>query len=319
MRIDQMRGKKIGIIGAGSVGATAAYSLAMMGICDEIVLYDIVPGIAIGKALDIGQAAVYSPKNTVITGAIEPSDMKECDIVVITAGVPRKGDMTRADLLLINVKIIKETVENIKTYSPNAIIICVSNPLDVLTYSVYRLTGWDRKRIIGMAGALDSARMAYQINAKTGNIIAVTKAVVLGEHGQSMIPYPKLSSVGGVPLDQILSDDEIADIAVRTRDGGAEIVKYLGTSAYYAPGRAVSVMIEAILSDSRIVIPSTVILEGEYGYRDVAVGVPVVLGEHGIEEIIQLDFDATMQEKFKVSVNAVKEGIALLEEHRFFD
>ena len=314
-----MVGRKVGIVGAGFVGATAAYSLAMLGTCHEVVLYDIAPGVAEAKALDIGQSTNYSPQGTIVSAAKDPSDIKDCDLVVITAGVPRKGDMTRADLLMINAKIMKDVVGNIKEYSPNAIILCVSNPLDVMTYTIQKLTGWDRRRIIGMAGALDGARMAYQIHKIVGFGAGQIKAMVIGDHGQNMIPYPDISVVGGVPLKQLISREDMEKIIARTKEGGAEIVKLMGTSAYFAPGRAISVMVEAILDDSRIVMSSSVILDGEYGYKDVAVGVPVVLGAKGVEEIIELELDEEMSEKFKVSVDSIREGIDILKENNFYD
>ena len=314
-----MVGRRVGIIGAGMVGATAAYSLVMTGTCHRVILYDIAPDVAKGKAIDIGQSTCYSPKGTMVEAVEDISGIKECDIVVVTAGVPRRSDMTRADLLMINAGIMKDIVEGIKRYSPHAIILCVSNPLDVMTYVIQKLTGWDRSRIIGMAGALDGARMAYQIQQKVGYGSGQTRAMILGEHGQHMIPYPEISTVGGVPLNQLVSKKDMENIIARTKEGGAEIVKYLGTSAYYAPGRSVSVMVEAILDDSRIVMPSSVVLEGEYGYQDIAVGVPIVLGARGAHEIIELTLDKGMKEKFKESVEAIRENIDVLEMKGFFD
>ncbi len=313
-----MVGRKVGIVGAGFVGATAAYSLAMMGTCHEVVLYDIVPEVAIGKAIDIGQSTNYSPQGTIVTAAEKASDMKNCDIVVITAGVPRRSEMTRADLLMINAKIMTEVVENIKTHSPDAVILCVSNPLDVMTYVVHKLTGWESNRILGMAGALDGARMAYQIHKKVGYGAGQTRAMVIGDHGQNMIPYTDISGVGGIPLNQLIGKSDIDEIVEHTKEGGAEIVKYLGTSAYYAPGRAIAKMVEAILDDSRIVISSSVLLNGEYGYTDVTAGVPVVLGAKGVEEIIELDLDEEMKKKFAVSVASIQEGIDILRKEGFF-
>ncbi len=314
-----MVGRKVGIVGAGFVGATAAYSLTMLGTCHEVVLYDIAPDVAKGKAIDIGQSTNYSPKGTIVTAAEDASDLKDCDIVVITAGVPRRSEMTRADLLMINANIMKDVVGNIQKYSPDAIILCVSNPLDVMTYVVHKMTGWDRNRIVGMAGALDGARMSYQIHQKVGYGSGQTRAMVLGDHGQNMIPCPEISAVGGVPLDQIISKKDMEDIIARTKEGGAEIVKYLGTSAYYAPGRAVSVMVEAILDDSQIVMPSSVLLDGEYGFKDVTVGVPVVLGANGVEKIIELELSPETKAKFQTSVNSIQEGIDILNENNFFD
>jgi len=314
-----MAGRKVGIVGAGFVGATAAYSLAMMGTCHEVILYDIVPEVAIGKAIDIGQATSYSPKGTIVTAAQKPSDMKDCDIVVITAGVPRRAEMTRADLLMINAKIITDVVGNIKKYSPNAIILCVSNPLDVMTYAVHKLTNWSRNRVIGMAGALDGARMAYQIHKKVGYGSGQIRAIVIGDHGQDMIPYPEISAVGGVPLEQIIGKTDMDEIIANTKEGGAEIVKYLKTSAYYAPGRSISVMVEAILDDSKIVMPSSVLLDGEYGYSDVTLGVPVVLGSNGVEKIIELDLNDEMKAKIDISVKSITESIDTLKEKGFFE
>ena len=314
-----MVGRKVGIVGAGFVGATAAYSLTMTGTCHEVILYDINTDVAKGKAIDIGQSTSYSPQGTIVTAAETAADLKDCDIVVITAGVPRRSEMTRADLLMINAKIMKDVVGNIVKYSPNAIILCVSNPLDIMTYVVHKLTGWDRSRIIGMAGALDGARMAYQINQTVGYGSGQTRAMLIGDHGQHMIPMPEISAVGGVPLNQIISKEDMVGIIERTKDGGAEIVKHLGTSAYYAPGRAISVMVEAMLDNSKIVMPSSVLLDGEYGYKDITVGVPVVLGSKGVEKIIELDLDEETKAKFKVSVDSIQEGVDILKENGFFE
>lgn len=314
-----MVGRKVGIVGAGFVGATAAYTLAMLGTCHEVVLFDIATDMAKGKAIDIAQATNYSPRGTIVTATEEPSGLAGCDIVVITAGVPRRSEMTRADLLMINAKIMKDVVSNIQKYSPNAIILCVSNPLDVMTYVIHKMTGWDRRRIIGMAGALDGARMAYQIHKKVGYGSGQTRAMIIGDHGQHMIPMPEISAVGGVPLNQLITNEEMQEIIDKTKEGGAEIVKYLGTSAYYAPGRSIAVMVEAILDDSRIVMPSSVLLDGEYGYHDVTAGVPVVLGAKGVEEIVELDLNEATQAKFKTSIDSIREGIDILIEQNFFD
>ncbi|MFT7879179.1 MAG: malate dehydrogenase [Sulfurimonas sp.] len=314
-----MRGRKVGIVGAGAVGATAAYSLVMMGSCEEIILFDIAEGVAEGKAIDMGQAAHYSPKGTKVTAAKSASDIKDCDIVVITAGVPRKGEMTRADLLMINAKIMKDVVDDVAKNSPDAIIICVSNPLDVMTYVIHKMTGWERNRIIGMAGALDGARMAYQIYQRLGYGMTQTGDLVIGDHGQNMIPLPQKVQVGSVNASELLSKEEMEQIIERTKNGGAEIVKHLGTSGYYGPGRAVAHMVDGILSDSRIVVSSSVLLQGEYGYSDVTVGVPVVLGRNGVEEILEMDLDDETKSKFKVSVDSIREGIDILKENKFFN
>jgi len=314
-----MHRRKVGIIGAGAVGATAAYSLSMMGTCSEIVLFDIAEGVAKGKAIDIAQSSHYAPNSTIMTAAESPADVNDCDIVVITAGVPRKGDMTREDLLMINAKIMKSVVEDVKKYSPDAVIICVSNPLDVMTYVIHKITGWESDRIIGMAGALDGASMAYQIYNKLGYGAGQIGTLVIGDHGQNMIPLPQKVQVGDVPVSELLSQEEMEEIIERTRTGGAEIVKYLGTSGYYAPGRAIAHMVEALLNDSKIVVSSSVLLQGEYGYDDVTAGVPVVLGKNGVEKIIEIDLDDETKEKFKISIDSIQENIAILKENKFFD
>ncbi len=314
-----MHRRKVGIIGAGAVGATAAYSLSMMGTCNEIVLFDIADGVAKGKAIDIAQSSHYAPNSTIITAAENPADVNECDIVVITAGVPRKGEMTREDLLMINAKIMKSVVEDVMKYSPEAVIICVSNPLDVMTYVIHKMTGWERSRIIGLAGALDGARMAYQIYNRLGYGAGQIGTLVIGDHGQNMIPLPQKVQVGDVPVDELLNREEMAEIVERTRTGGAEIVKYLGTSGYYAPGRAIAYMVEALLNDSKIVVSSSVLLQGEYGYNDISVGVPVILGKNGAEKIIEIELDEETQAKFKISVEGIREGINILKSNQFFE
>lgn len=313
-----MANTRVGIVGAGAVGATAAYTLSILGISDEIILFDIAEGVAKGKAIDIGQASHYTSKGVNVIAAETPEDIKDCDIVIVTAGVPRKGDMTRADLLMINAKITKNVVENIKINSPEAIIICVSNPLDVMTYVTQRITGWNSNRIVGLAGALDGSRMAYQIQKLTNLNSNQTGSLVIGDHGENMIPLPSKVMIGDVPLTSLLSKDEMNGIIERTKNGGAEIVKYLGTSGYYGPGRAIAYMVEAILNDSKIIVSSSTLLNGEYGYKNVAVGVPVVLGSSGVEKIIELDLDEQTKEKFDISVKSIQDGINILEENNFF-
>ncbi|SFV90695.1 Malate dehydrogenase [hydrothermal vent metagenome] len=314
-----MTKRKVGIIGAGAVGATAAFSLSMMGTCGEIVLFDIAEGVAQGKAIDIGQSTHYAPNSTVITAAQSPADVSECDIVVITAGVPRKGDMTREDLLMINAKIMKNVVEDVMKYSPDAVIICVSNPLDVMTYVIAQMTGWERSRIVGLSGALDGARMAYQIYNKLGYGAGQIGTLVIGDHGQHMIPLPQEVQVGSVDVSELLSQKDMEEIIERTKNGGAEIVKHLGTSGYYAPGRAIAYMVEAILNDAKVVVAASALLEGEYGHSDVAVGVPVILGKKGVEEIIEMKLDDQTKVKFATSVESIKEGISVLRKNNFFN
>jgi malate dehydrogenase len=314
-----MVGRKVAIVGAGAVGASAAYALALSGTCHEILLYDIFPDVAIGKAIDIAQSTNYSPRGTVVKAAVTPEELSNCDVVVITAGVPRKKDMTRADLLNINAGIVKDVVGNVKKYSPNAIILCVSNPLDVMTYVVHKLTGWDRNRIIGMGGALDSSRMAYQVYKKVGFGAAQTRAMVIGEHGEHMIPYPEVSEVGGIPLSELLTPEEMEDISAKTKDGGAEIVRHLKTSAFYAPGRSISMMVEAILSNEEKVITSCAMLDGEYGYKDVTIGVPCVIGANGVGKVVEIELNDRVKAEFEEAVNSIKESIKILEDSGFFE
>jgi malate dehydrogenase len=203
--------------------------------------------------------------------------------------------------------------------SPNAIIICVSNPLDVMTYVIAQITKWDSKRIIGMAGALDGSRMAYQIQKKTGYSAKQTGSLVIGDHGENMIPMPQNISVGDIPLSQLVSKEDMEDIISRTKNGGAEIVKHLGTSGYYGPGRAIAHMVEAILNDSKAIVPSSVMLNGEYGYKDITVGVPIVLGAKGIESIIELKLDDSTKEKFAKSIESIQDGVNILKENKFFE
>ena len=314
-----MSTKRVGIIGVGAVGATAAFTMALQNTCNELILFDIATGVAKGKAIDIAQASYYSQKSTNVKAVENIADVKDCDIVVITAGVPRKGDMTRADLLMINARIIKDVTLNIKKSSPNAIIICVSNPLDVMTYVISRLTSWGQNRIIGMAGALDGSRMAYQINQKTNISMQQTGSLVIGDHGENMIPLPNKISVGDTPLNELLSSNDMEEIITKTKNGGAQIVGHLGTSGYYGPGRAIAFMVETILSDAKKIVPSSVLLKGEYGYNDITVGVPVVLGANGVESIIEINLDENTKEKFKTSVNSIQESINILEENNFFE
>ena len=282
-----MGSRKVGIVGAGFVGATAAYSLAMLGTCHEVILYDINTDVAIGKAIDIGQSTVYSPQGTVITAAKDASDLSNCDVIVITAGVPRRREMTRADLLMVNAKIMKDVVGDIMQYSPNAIILCVSNPLDVMTYTALKIGNYPRNQVVGMAGILDSARMAHFIYEKLGFGAGQIRASVMGGHGDDMVPLPRYSTVAGVPLNDLLTDEEIDEIVERTKGGGAEIAGYLKTgSAYYAPAKATALMVNAILKDTKQVHSCAVYLEGEFEAENFVSGVPVMIGAGGVEKIM---------------------------------
>jgi malate dehydrogenase len=317
--MDIVKGKRVGIVGAGNVGSTVAYSLAVQGACHEIILRDNKVDIAKGKALDMSQAAQSIRSHTVVSVAETMAELKDCDIVVVTAGSPRLPGMSRDDLLLTNAKIMKEVSLGIKEYSPNAIIVVVSNPLDAMVYVAQKVTGFERNRVIGMAGVLDSARMAHFIHEELGYGSGQIRASVMGGHGDDMVPLPRYSTVAGVPLTDLLSDEKIAEIVERTRKGGAEIVAYLKSgSAYYAPGKATSIMVDAILRDTKQIHPTAVMLDGEYGYENVVSGVPTMLGANGGEKVIEVSLDLREQRAFQTSVSSVQSLIDTLEKNNFF-
>jgi len=321
-RIDMGRkkGKKVSIIGAGNVGATVAYSLAMRGICHEIVLRDRDIDVARGKALDMSQAANAARMHTIVSVAEDASDMADSDVVVITAGSPRKPGMSRDDLLMINAEITKQVVTDVKNHAPNAVIIMVSNPLDVMTYVALKVSGFPKERVVGMAGILDSARMAHFIYEKLGYGAGQIRASVMGGHGDDMVPLPKFSTVAGVPLSDVLDEEEILEVVERTKHGGAEIVGYLKTgSAYYAPAKATAIMVEAILKDTRQIHPCAVYLDGHYGYYDVVSGVPVALGANGVEKLFEMTLSEGQKRRFAKSVDSVKSMIQVLKDNNFFD
>lgn len=313
-------GKRVGIVGAGNVGSTVAYSLAMKGACHEIILRDNKIEIAKGKALDMSQAASAIRSHTVVSVAESMTQMTNCDVVVVTAGSPRLPGMSRDDLLMINAKITREVLRDIKKYSPDAIVIMVSNPLDAMTYVAIKESGFDRSRVLGMAGILDSSRMASFIQEKLGYGGGQIRASVMGGHGDDMVPLPRYSTVAGVPLTDVLTHAEIDEIVQRTRQGGAEIVGYLQTgSAYYAPGKATTIMVDAILKDTKQIHPCAVLLDGEYGYSDVVSGVPIMIGANGCEKIIEVTLNDVEKKMFKKSVDSVRTLIDALNDNKFFD
>lgn len=303
--------KKITIVGSGNVGATAAHWAASKELAD-IVLVDIVEGVPQGKGLDLLEAMPVEGSDVSIIGTNGYEDTKDSDVVIITAGIPRKPGMSRNDLIATNTNIVKSVTEQVVKYSPNAFIIVVSNPLDAMTYVAYKVSGFPRNRVIGMAGVLDTARfrtfLAQELNVSVEDIVAF----VLGGHGDTMVPLVRYCSVGGIPVTKLISKERLDAIVQRTRDGGAEIVNYLKTgSAYYAPSISAIAMAEAILKDKKRIMPCAVYLEGEYGYKDVVVGVPVKLGGNGVEYIYELDFTDEEKIMFTKSVEAVKELIKM--------
>ncbi|WP_456433704.1 malate dehydrogenase [Nitratifractor sp.] len=313
------KGKKVAIIGAGNVGATVAYSLAMQGSCHEIVLRDRAPEIAKGKALDMSQAANAARQHTLVSVAERPEDLAGSDVVVVTAGSPRKPGMSRDDLLMVNAEITKQVIHDVRDHAPDSIVIMVSNPLDVMTYVALKESGFPKERVVGMAGILDSARMAHFIYEKVGYGAGQIRASVMGGHGDDMVPLPKFSTVAGVPLTDILSEDEIVEVVERTKHGGAEIVGYLKTgSAYYAPAKSTAIMVEAILKDTRQIHPCAVYLDGHYGYRDVVSGVPIALGANGVEKLFEVTLSEGQKRKFAKSVASVRRMINVLKRNNFF-
>jgi malate dehydrogenase len=314
-----LRGKKVTIIGAGNVGATVAYSLAMKGTCHEVMLRDRNPEIAKGKALDMSQAANAARQHTLVSVAEKPEDMQGTDVFVVTAGFPRKPGMSRDDLLMMNAQITKEVVTDIKEQAPESVIIMVSNPLDVMTYVALKESGFPKERVVGMAGILDSARMAHFIYEKIRYGAGQIRASVMGGHGDDMVPLPKFSTVAGVPLTDILSEEEILDVVERTKHGGAEIVGYLKTgSAYYAPAKSTALMVEAILKDTKQIHPCAVYLDGHYGYRDVVSGVPIALGAGGVEKLFEVTLNENQKKRFAKSIASVRSMINVLKRNNFF-
>ncbi len=305
---------KVSIIGAGNVGSIVAYSLAMQGLAHEIILVDRDTDRAKGKALDMSHAASAVRSHSIVRAASTYEDIKGSKVVVITAGFPRKPGMTREDLLFKNAEIMKEVVTQVKKYAKDSILVVVSNPLDAMTYTALKISNFPRNRVIGMAGILDSARMAYFIYEKLGYGAGQIRASVIGGHGDFMVPLPKYSTVAGVPLSDLLSQKEIEEVVERTKKAGAEIVGYLKTgSAYFAPGKSTAIMVEAILKDSKQIFPCAAYLDGEYGYKNVVNGVPVMLGKDGAEKIIEVTLDPCEKELFRRSVKAVEEMIRLLD------
>lgn len=307
-----MSSKKIGIIGVGNVGASLAYNLALKNLCDEILLKDLREDLTKALALDISQSTSGIRNHVKVTAALKDEEFCDCSIVVITAGVPRKPGMSRDDLLHTNAKIMNSIVDGVVKYNPKAIIIIVSNPLDAMVYTALKESNFDRRRVIGMAGVLDSSRMAHFIREKKPNAKEVN-AMVLGGHGDEMVPLIHESKVDGKPLDEVLSEDELDEIIQKTRNGGIEIVKLLQTgSAYYAPAQSTALMIESIVKDEKKIYPCAVKLFGEYGYNDVVTGVPVKLGINGVEEIIELELSHDEKTNLGKSVESVKSLIEKL-------
>lgn len=302
-----MSRKKITVIGAGNVGATAAQRLAEKELGD-IVLVDIVEDMPQGKCLDMTEAGPIYGYDSRITGTNGYDETKDSDIVVITSGLPRKPGMSRDDLLKVNAEIVKGVAKNVAQKSPDSILIVVSNPLDAMTYIAYKISKFPKQRVVGMAGVLDASRMAAFISMELNVSVENVHAFVLGGHGDSMVPSKRYTTVAGIPVQEIISEKRLNEIIQRTRDGGAEIVKLLKTaSAFYAPSAAIVDMVEAIIKDKKKILPCAALCEGEYGIQGLFVGVPVKLGAGGVEEIIEIRLDEEESEALKRSADAVKE------------
>ncbi len=305
---------KVTVVGAGNVGATCADVLATREVANEVVLLDIKEGYAEGKALDIWQTAPINLYDTRTVGSTNDySKTADSDVVVITSGLPRKPGMSRDDLIATNAGIVKSVTENVVKYSPNAKIIVVSNPLDVMTYCAYLNAKVDSSKVFGMAGILDTARyrafLATELNVSPKDI----QAVLMGGHGDTMVPLPRYTTVGGIPVTELIAEDKLNAIVERTKKGGGEIVNLLGTSAWYAPGAAAAQMVEAIVKDQKRIFPVCAWLTGEYGLHNIYLGVPVKLGKNGIEEIIELQLNTEEKALLNESAKAVREVMDVLD------
>ena len=299
--------KKVTVIGAGNVGATAAQRLAEKQLCD-VVLVDIVEGVPQGKALDLNEAAPVEKHDSHLTGTNSYDETAGSDIVIITAGIPRKPGMSRDDLISTNAGIVKSVTQEVASRSPEAILIIVSNPLDAMCHVAYDASGFPKERVIGMAGVLDSARFRAFISMELNVSVENTHAFVLGGHGDTMVPLPRYSTVAGIPITELMAPDRIEALVERTRNGGAEIVSLLKTgSAYYAPASAAVEMAESILKDKKKILPCAACLQGEYGQQDLFIGVPVKLGAKGVEDIIEITLTDEEKQALQKSADAVQE------------
>jgi len=303
---------KISLIGAGQIGGTLAHLIGTKELVDEVVLFDVASGIAKGKALDIAQSSSVDGFNVKFSGTDDYKDIKDSDVIIITAGVPRKPGMSRDDLLGINLKIIKQVAEGIKQNSPNAFVICITNPLDVMVMALQKFSGLPANKVVGMAGILDSSRFKLFLSLELNVPVKEIDAMVMGGHGDTMVPMPRFTTVSGKPLLDLVKEGKISqqrleEINQRTRDGGAEIVKYLEKgSAFYAPAASGVQMAEAYLNDEKKLLPCAIQLNGEYGVNNVYAGVPVIIGKDGVEKIEQIDLDDNEKKEFIHSIDAVR-------------
>ena len=304
---------KVSIIGAGEVGTSCATCLAERDFVNEIVLIDIKPGVAEGKALDLRQSAALKRFDTIVKGVTSDySAVAKSDVVVITSGIPRKPGMERSDLITTNASIVEDVCKQVAKYAPDCIIVVVSNPLDVLCYCALKSSGFPDNRVMGMSGLLDVARyksfIAEALNVSTKDI----QALILGGHGKTMVPMPRYTTIGGIPIRNLLSEDKVQEAIHRTQMGGEEIINYLGRSGWFAAGAAICEMVESIICDQRRVFPACAYLKGEYGLHDIYIGVPVILGINGVEKIIELELDEDDAIRFYESEKVVRENVQLM-------
>jgi malate dehydrogenase len=304
--------KKISLIGAGQIGGTLAHLIGIKELVDEVILFDVASGIAKGKALDIAQSSSVDGFNVRLSGTDDYKDIKDSDVIIITAGVPRKPGMSRDDLLGINLKIMKQVAEGVKNNAPNAFVICITNPLDVMVMAFQKFSGLPANKVVGMAGILDSSRFKLFLSLEFNVPVREIEAMVMGGHGDTMVPLPRFTKISGKPLLDLvkegkISEERVESINQRTRDGGAEIVKFLEKgSAFYAPAASGVQMAEAYLKDQKKLLPCAVQLNGEYGVSNVYAGVPVIIGKNGVEKIEEIDLDEKEKKEFIHSVDAVK-------------
>ena len=306
-----MARKKISVIGAGNVGATAAFLIAQKQLGD-VVMIDIVDGIPQGKALDMAQMGPVEMFDAAIDGDLDYTATAGSDLVIITSGSPRKPGMTREDLLQTNANIVGSVTENVVKQSPDCIIMMLTNPLDIMTYHAWKVSGFPSHRVVGQAGVLDSARFRYFISLELGVSMEDIHALVLGGHGDTMVPLPRYTTVNGIPIPQLIPEDRIESMAQRTRDGGAEIVNLLKTSGYYAAGASLAQMAEAIILDKKRLLPCSAHLTGQYGIDDLYIGVPIKLGGNGVEEILEIELTDDELGSLQHSAATYREGIELL-------
>lgn len=303
--------KKISVIGAGNVGATAAFLIAQKQLGD-VVMVDIVDGVPQGKALDMAQAGPVEMFDAKLTGSVGYEETADSDVVIITSGSPRKPGMTREDLLNTNAQIVASVAENVVKHSPNTVIVMLTNPLDIMTYHAWKVSGFPAERVVGQAGILDSARFRTFISMELDVSVEDITAMVMGGHGDTMVPLPRYTTVGGIPITQLISPQRIDEISDRTRNGGGEIVELLKVSGYYAAGASLAQMAEAIVLDKKRLIPCSAHLTGQYGIDDLYIGVPIILGADGIEKIVEIDLSSEELDSLHRSAATYREGIGVI-------